>query len=317
LIKGKDVLSLVELTEQEIRRVLEVAKILKLERSRNILRPLLRNRSLAMIFQKPSTRTRVSFEVAMHELGGHALNLSSSELQLARGETIEDTARVLSGYVNVIMARVYHHNDLIELADAAKVPVINGLSDLYHPCQILADLLTIHEAKGRLEGLKIAWIGDGNNVCNTMLVACGKLGIDVSVAVPRGYAPSKAALEAAQEDSRKSGSKIEIVHDPKRAVVRADVVATDTFVSMGMEKEREKRLKDFLPEYQVAPTVMKLAKKDAIFMHCLPAHRGEEVASKVIDGAQSVVWQEAENRLHAQKALLALLLLGEEGLPWN
>lgn len=317
MIKGKDVLSLVELTEQEIRRVLEVAKILKLERSRNILRPLLRNRSLAMIFQKPSTRTRVSFEVAMHELGGHALNLSSSELQLARGERIEDTARVLSGYVNAIMARVYHHNDLIELADAAKVPVINGLSDLYHPCQILADLLTIHEAKGRLEGLKIAWIGDGNNVCNTMLVACGKLGIDISVAVPRGYAPSKVALQGALDDSRKSGSKIEIVHDPKRGAARADVVATDTFVSMGMEKGREKRLKDFLPEYQVTPTIMKLAKKDAIFMHCLPAHRGEEVASKVIDGAQSVVWQEAENRLHAQKALLALLLLGEDGLPWN
>lgn len=306
-----------ELTEQEIRRVLEVAKILKLERSRNVLRPLLRNRSLAMIFQKPSTRTRVSFEVAMHELGGHALNLSSSELQLARGETIEDTARVLSGYVNAIMARVYDHNDLIELADAAKVPVINGLSNLYHPCQILADLLTIQEAKDRLEGLKIAWIGDGNNVCNTMLVACGKLGIDISVAVPRGYAPAKVALEHAQEDSRKSGSKIEIIHDPKRAAARADVVATDTFVSMGMEKEREKRLKDFLPEYQVTPTMMKLAKKDAIFMHCLPTHRGEEVVSKVIDGAQSVVWQEAENRLHAQKALLTLLLLGEEDLPWN
>jgi ornithine carbamoyltransferase len=240
----------------------------------------------------------------MKELGGNTIVLHSSEMQLVRGETIEDTARVLSRYVHVAMLRVIRHSDLVRFADAADIPVINGLSDLYHPCQILADLQTIREAKNGLSGLKIAWIGDGdNNVVNTFMVAAAKLNLNLTVACPKEYQPRKEVL---QEVGR---ANIYVTEDPIEAVSDADVVITDTFISMGKEIEREKRLSIFLPRYQVNRRLMEMARRDAIFLHCLPAHRGEEVTDDVIDGKWSVVWEEAENRLHTQKAILYHLLL--------
>ena len=316
MIKGKDILTLEEISEEEILKILDLADKLKREKKAGLFRPLLKNNSVALIFQKPSTRTRVSFETGIFELGGNALNLSANELQLARGETIEDTARTLSRYVDAIMARVNQHIDVVKLADASSVPVINGLSHSHHPCQILADLQTIREFKGELKGLKLAWVGDGDNVCNTLLIGCSKLGINMSVATPEKFQPSSDILKVSNELAGKSNSKIIITEDPFHAVEGADIVVTDTFVSMGTEAEKEVRLKSFFPKYQVTRNLMGRAKSNAIFMHCLPAHRGEEVTDEVIDGKQSVVWQEAENRLHSQKALLCLLLLEEEKLRY-
>jgi ornithine carbamoyltransferase len=307
-LKGSDLLSLAELTKENIMNLLKQAERLKKRKRLLTTTIALRPKVLAMIFQKPSTRTRVSFEAAMRQLGGHAINLNWNELQLSRGETIADTARVLSRYVDAIMARVHSHNDIIELAENATVPVINGLSDLYHPCQILADFLTIMEKKQRLEGLKLAYIGDGNNVCNTLLLGCSKTGMDISVAHPEGYGPSSEAVGLAAEFSKISGSKVELTIEPEVAARDADIVYTDTFVSMGQEAERDKRLSAFLPKYQITEETFKVTKPDAIFMHCLPAHRGEEVASDVIDGPRSVVWDEAESRLHIQKAILLSLI---------
>ena len=303
-LKGRDLLSLKELDAEEILTILDTADLFKKERRQGVLHKPLRDKTLAMIFEKPSTRTRVSFEVAMKELGGNTVVLHSSEMQLARGETIEDTARVLSRYVDVAMLRVIRHSDLVRFAEAADIPVINGLSDLYHPCQILADLQTIREAKGGLSGLKIAWVGDGdNNVANTLIIAAAKLNLNLNLACPREYQPRKEVLQEA------GNAKIYLTEDPIEAVTDADVVITDTFISMGKEAEREKRLSTFLPRYQVNRRLMELAKRDAIFLHCLPAHRGEEVTDDVIDGKWSVVWEEAENRLHTQKAILYHLLL--------
>jgi len=303
-LKGRDLLSLKELDAEEILTILDTADLFKKERRQGVLRKPLRDKTLVMIFEKPSTRTRVSFEVAMKELGGNTVVLHSSEMQLARGETIEDTARVLSRYVDVAMLRVIRHSDLVRFAEAADIPVINGLSDLYHPCQILADLQTIREAKGGLSGLKIAWVGDGdNNVANTLIIAAAKLNLNLNLACPREYQPRKEVLQEA------GNAKIYLTEDPIEAVTDADVVITDTFISMGKEAEREKRLSTFLPRYQVNRRLMELAKRDAIFLHCLPAHRGEEVTDDVIDGKWSVVWEEAENRLHTQKAILYHLLL--------
>jgi ornithine carbamoyltransferase len=316
MLKGRDLLTLEELSKTEITGVLDVADILKEERRRGLFRPLLAGKSVALIFQKPSTRTRVSFETGLFELGGHALNLTSSELQLARGETIEDTAKTLSRYVNAIMARVYSHDDAVSLAEAASVPVVNGLSDSHHPCQILGDLQTIRETKGRLQGLKLAWVGDGDNVCNTLLIGCSTTGINIRISTPKGYEPDERVLKKAYRLADHNNSHIELLENPERAVEDADVVVTDTFTSMGTEKQREERIMAFFPRYQVNSELMKKAKSDAIFMHCLPAHRGEEVTSEIMDGPQSVVWQEAENRLHAQKALLCLILLDDNQLPW-
>ena len=254
-----------------------------------------------MIFQKPSTRTRVSFETGMFQLGGHALNLSADDLQLKRGETIEDTAKTLSRYVDVIMARVYSHDEIEILAKNSTVPVINGLSDSFHPCQILADLMTVKEKKKKLEGLKIAWIGDGNNVCNSMIYGCAKTSVDISIATPKGYEPNHDVIKES-----KKFIDIELLSDPILAVKNADVVVTDTFVSI--HHQATDRTKDFLPRFQVNSNLMKKANHDAIFLHCLPAKRGQEVTGEVIDGPQSVIWDEAENRLHAQKALMASLL---------
>ena len=300
-LKTKDLLTLDELTDNEILKIIDFGIKLKKQLKKGSQKPLLKNKTLAMIFQKPSTRTRVSFEVGMYQLGGYALNLSSNALQLSRGETIEDTAKTLSVYVDAIMARVYDQKMIEDLAKNSKVPVINGLSDSFHPCQTLADLMTIKEKKKKFKGLKIAWIGDGNNVCNSLIYGCAKTGINISIATPKGFEPDKNVI-------KKSKKKINIIltTDPATAVKDADVVFTDTFTSIhNRDKKREKK---FLPKYQVNPALMKKAKKNAIFLHCLPAKRGKEVTNSVIDGKQSVVWEQAENRLHTQKALLVSLL---------
>jgi len=304
-LKGRDFLSLADFTPSEIASILKLSQ--RLSRTKRPPQKL-RGKSVAMIFQKPSTRTRVSFETAVSQLGGHPVSLSWNEMQLGRGETISDTAKVLDRYVDAIMARVFSHNDLIELAKNADAPVINGLSDRYHPCQILADLLTLMQYKKRLKGLKLAYVGDGNNVCNTLLIGCAKTSVDIAVARPEGYGPDAEAVTLAREAAQKSGSEVVITDDPQEAVMGSDAVYTDTFVSMGMEKDKETREKMFLPKYQVNEQLFSLAKPDALFLHCLPAHRGEEVTSKVIDGPNSVVWTEAENRQHTSKALLSLLL---------
>ena len=296
-----DVLTLDELESKEINNIIDLAIDLKKQQKKGKEKPLLQNKTLAMIFEKPSTRTRVSFETGIFQLGGHALTLSANDLQLSRGESIEDTAKTLSRYVNVIMARVYDHKSLETLAKNASIPVINGLSDSFHPCQILADLMTIKEHKKNLKKIKIAWIGDGNNVCNSLILGCAKLKIKLSVAVPDGYEPD---LEVAKIG--KDAEILEVSDNPELAVKDADVIMTDTFVSI--HNANPDRIKKFLPKFQVNQSLMNKSKKDAIFMHCLPAKREQEVTSDVIDGSQSVVWDEAENRLHVQKALLVHLL---------
>jgi ornithine carbamoyltransferase len=307
-LSKKDLLSMADLSSRDINSILALAGKLKREQKAGKARPLLRGKTLGMIFQKPSTRTRVSFEVGMYQLGGDAVYLSASEIQLSRGETIEDTAKTLSLYLDCVMARVYDHKDVRTLADYASIPVINGLSDAFHPCQILADLLTIQERKKKLKGLSLAWLGDGDNVCNDLMLGCAKTGISMTAACPRGYEPLEEVVRLANAEGKKTGADIAITEDPAAAAKDADVIVTDTFVSIGKEGERATREAAFMPKYQVSSDTMKLAKKDAIFMHCLPAKRGMEVTADVIDGKSSVVWQEAENRLHAQKALLCLLM---------
>ncbi|MEK6962303.1 MAG: ornithine carbamoyltransferase [Thermoproteota archaeon] len=299
-LKTKNILTLRELDKKELAEILELAIKLKKEHKKGKNTPLLKNKTLAMIFQKPSTRTRVSFETGMFQLGGYALNLASNDLQLSRGESIGDTAKTLSRYVNAILARVYEHETIEELAKNATVPVINGLSNSFHPCQILADLMTIKEKKKTLAGLKIAWVGDGNNVCNSLIYGCAKSNINIAIATPKGFEPNQSVVKES-----KKHVEILLTNDPSSAVKNADVVMTDTFVSIHND---QKRIKKFLPKFQVNSSLMKKAKKDAIFLHCLPAKRGQEVTAEVIDGPQSVVWDETENRLHTQKALLVSLL---------
>ena len=267
----------------------------------------LRGRSLAMLFEKSSTRTRVSFEVGMTQLGGHALFLSPNDLQLGRGETIADTARVLSRYVDGIMYRAYKHESVRELARNATIPVINGLDDREHPCQIVSDLFTILERKGRLEGLKLAYVGDGNNVCNSLLLGSAIVGMSMTAACAPGYEPDPELLREARQIAKDRNIVIEMVHDPMLAVRAADVVYTDVWVSMGQEREKDEREKIFRP-YQVNAKLLDHAKPDAIVMHCLPAHRGLEITDDVMDGPRSIVFDQAENRLHAQKAILARFL---------
>ena len=304
----RDLLSMQDLTPADISAILKLASRLKKEQKSGKPRQLLRGKTLGMIFQKPSTRTRVSFEVGMNQLGGHALFLGASDIQIARGETIEDTAKTLSRYVDCLMARVYDHADVQKLATHASVPVINGLSDAFHPCQILADLLTIQEHKKKLKGLRMAWLGDGDNVCNDLLLGAAKTGISMAAACPAGYEPLEDVVRIAKAEGKKTGAEITITSDPAAAARGADIIVTDTFISIGKEGERASREAVFLPKYQVNSDIMCLAKKDAIFMHCLPAKRGQEVTADVIDGARSVVWDEAENRLHAQKAVLCMLM---------
>jgi ornithine carbamoyltransferase len=308
-MKGKDLLTLSELTPHDLESILEVAARLKRERGKKLGSTALSGKSVALIFEKPSTRTRVSFQVAINELGGDTISLSSNELQLGRGETVEDTGHVLSRYVHCIMARVNHHSDLQRLATSSSVPVINGLSDLYHPVQILADLLTLQEHKKKLKGLKVAWVGDGDNVCNSWTFGAALTGLDFVAATPKGYEPPDDVIAQAARMARESGGSVAVVSDPSEAVSGADCVITDTFVSMGLEEEKRQRIAAFIPKYQVNKQLMAKAKKDAIFQHCLPAHRGEEVTADVIDGPQSVIFDEAENRLHTTKALLCFLTL--------
>jgi len=305
-LKGKNFLTLADFSVEELWQILE--KAIEIEKNLGKASHILTGKFLALIFEKPSTRTKVSFEVAIKQLGGFSVSLNWMEMQLRRGETVADTAKTLERYVDGVIARVLNHQTLIELSKNMKIPVINALSNLYHPCQALSDMLTIYKLKGKLEGLKLAWIGDGNNVCHSLIHACSKFGLNMGIASPKGYEPKKQILKKAQKEAKNSGSKIELTLDPKKAVKDADIIYTDTFVSMGLEAERKKRLKIFLPKYQVTPKLFEYAKKDCIFMHCLPAKRGEEVVDEVIDGSRSVVWFQAENRLHLQRGLLALLI---------
>ena len=305
-MKKRDVISVLDIKDI-FTDLIELAAILKHYQKTGIPHRFLEGKTLAMIFEKPSTRTRVSFEVGMAQLGGHALYLSPKDLQLGRGETIADTARVLSRYVDAIMYRAFKREMMEELAKYATVPVINGLDNKEHPCQILADMMTIWEKKGKLKGLKLAFIGDGNNVANSLMLASALLGMNFTIACPEGYEPDKELYEKALELANKTGAKIEIVRDPIEAASGADVLYTDVWVSMGDEAEAEVRMKVF-QGYQINQKVVEAAKSDVIVMHCLPAHRGLEITDDVIDGPHSVVWDEAENRLHAQKALLLWLI---------
>ncbi len=292
----RDFLSIPDYTREELIGLFELAERM---RSGEYKDKPLAGQSLAMIFMKSSTRTRVSFEVGAWQLGGHALFLSSRDVQLGRGEPIADTARVLSRYVNGIMIRTFAQADIEELAKYASVPVINGLTDLLHPCQILADVLTIRQRFGGIDGRKIAWIGDGNNMANSWINAAYRLGFELTLACPPGYDPDPEILKRAQ-----TVAKVQVVRDPNEAAEGADVVNTDVWASMGQEEEQAVREKAFAG-FMVTPALMRRAKRDAIFLHCLPAHRGEEVSAEVIDGPQSAVWDEAENRLHLQKAIMA------------
>jgi ornithine carbamoyltransferase len=307
-LNSKDVLSMQDLSSKEILSIIKLASNLKKQLKNGKSRQLLKGKVIGLIFQKPSTRTRVSFETGVFQMGGNTIYLNTNDIQLSRGESIEDTARTLSRYLNCIVARVYAHTDVQKLGKFASVPVINGLSDTFHPCQILADLLTIQENKRQLKGLNLAWIGDGDNVCNDLLLGCAKTGINMTAACPKGYEPLQNIIKMAKKEGEKTGAGIVITEDPSIAVRDADIVVTDTFISIGKDKERTRRQIDFFPRYQVNSETMKLAKADAIFMHCLPAKRGQEVTSEVIDGKSSVVWNEAENRLHVQKALMSMLM---------
>jgi ornithine carbamoyltransferase len=306
--KGKDFLTLADFTAEQIDAFIQEARLLKEEKKQGKLNESLKGKTLGMIFEKPSTRTRVSFEVGMFQLGGHALFLSSKELQLGRGETLFDTAKVLSRYVDGVMIRTFAHDKLEQFAEHADVPVINGLTDLHHPAQVLADLLTIYEHKGRLKGLKMCYVGDGwNNMTHSLLEGAALTGMDLAVAYPENYAPNPQIVQHVLQLAKQSGSQIQLTTDPREAIEQADVVVTDVWTSMGFEAEGEKRRQDF-QAFQVNQHLCAGAKEDFIFLHCLPAHRGEEVTAEIIDGPHSVVFDEAENRLHAQKAILKTLL---------
>jgi len=299
-----NLISIRDLSPGEVEAILDRADELKARRCDPFARSILAGKSLAAIFEKPSTRTRVSLEVAMADLGGHALYLSTKDLQLGRGETIADTARVLSRFVHAIAARVYDHKTVEELGRYAEVPVINALSDLEHPCQILADLMTVRERFGRLAGLKVAWVGDGNNVCNSTILAAAMMGMEMAVAAPPGYEPDRKILDQAES----LGGRTAVLADPLEAVRGAEVVSTDTWVSMGDEAEAAKRVEAFR-RYQVNSDLLRHAKDDAIVLHCLPAHRGQEITDEVMDGPKSAILDQSENRLHSVKAVLERLLV--------
>lgn len=306
-MRGRHFLTLQDYTAEEIMAMLDLAAALKQKQQQRIAHRVLEGKTLGMIFEKPSTRTRVSFEVGMWQLGGYALFLSSQELQIGRGEPIRDTAAVLSRYVDGIMIRTYAHSGVEELARRATVPVINGLTDLYHPCQALADLLTIREKKGILQGLKVAYLGDGNNVAHSLMLGCSKLGLHISVAAPGGFWPREEISAKAEQNARLSGGSVTVTSDPVAAVKGADVLYTDVWASMGQEQEKTERKKIFAP-YQLNREKLSLAGPAAIVMHCLPAYRGEEISADLLEGESSVVLDQAENRLHAQKALLAMVM---------
>lgn len=308
MLKGRDLLSIHELTVGEVEEILALAAELKAKQKAGIEHKLLSGKTLGMIFEKSSTRTRVSFETGMYQLGGQALFLSNRDLQLGRGEPIKDTARVLSRYLDGIMIRTYGHERVVELAEYADIPVINALTDLLHPCQVLTDLLTIREHKGKnLKGLKMAYVGDGNNMTNSYMYGCAKAGMEFVAATPENYRPDETVTKQAMEDAKATGASISLVTDPVEAVKGADIVVTDTWASMGQEEEHDERKKIFAP-YQVNKELMAHADKRAIVMHCLPAYRGEEITEEVLEANAEVIFDEAENRLHTQKAIMALLM---------
>jgi ornithine carbamoyltransferase len=302
-LKGRSFTRVADWSRDELLSALDLADDLKERQQRREEHHLLAGRTLAMIFQKPSTRTRVSFEVGMTQLGGHALYLAAGDLQLGRGETLRDTATVLSRYVDAIMIRTFAQEDVEELARHASIPVINGLTDSAHPCQALADVMTIRERLGRLEGVRVAYLGDGNNVCASLMVACAKLGAEFVAATPEGYEPDDEVVGIARE----AGGNVSVVHDRREAASGSNVLYTDVWTSMGQEEERERRLRD-LDGFGIDAALVAQAADDAIVLHCLPAHYGEEITEEVLYGPRSAVWDEAENRLHAQKALLALVV---------
>jgi ornithine carbamoyltransferase len=304
-LEGRDLLTWLDYTTEEVHELLSLAEHLK----KNPISKKLEGKTLGMIFEKSSTRTRVSFEAGMLQMGGHAIYLNSRDIQLGRGESIADTAKVLSAYVDAIMIRTFEHEKVAQLAEHASVPVINGLCDTYHPCQALADVLTIYEMKGQLAGLKVVYIGDGNNVAHSFMILCAKLGMDVVVSCPKGYEPDQEVIDSTVELTQLSGGSFTLTYDPEEAAAGADIVYTDVWASMGQEEETSERLQVFEP-YQVNEALLAHASGDVKFLHCLPAHRGEEVTAEVIDGGKSAVFQQAENRLHVQKAILLSVLGG-------
>ncbi|OIO18277.1 MAG: ornithine carbamoyltransferase [Ignavibacteria bacterium CG_4_8_14_3_um_filter_37_9] len=306
-MKGKSLLTIHELSLEEVWQIFELSKSLKEKRLSGEPHRLLDGKKLGMIFSKPSTRTRVSFEVGIYELGGTGLYFNQNDLQLKKSENVSDTAKVLSRYLDGIMIRTFDHQDVVDLATFGSIPIINGLTDLHHPCQVLADLFTILEKKRTLQGLKLAYIGDGNNMAHSLLHGCAKVGMNISIASPSGYTPLESVVAESKKDAKYMGSKIEILNDPIAAVKDADIIYTDVWASMGQEKEAQERKTKFM-KYQINPELVKHAKDDYLFMHCLPAHRGDEVVNEVIDSANSVVFDEAENRLHVQKAVMALVM---------
>lgn len=306
-MKGKDLISIHDLTLEEVNQIFNVSKTLKEKLYIGEPHRVLEGKTLGMIFTKPSTRTRISFETGIYQLGGIGMYFGPNDLQLGKSESISDTAKVLSRYLSGIMIRTFAHQDVVDLAANASIPVINGLTDLLHPCQVLADLFTILEKKGKLKGLKLAYIGDGNNMAHSLLNGCSKVGMHISIASPSGYKPNAEIVNNAKKNAKYMGSKVEILDDPVKAVKNADIVYTDVWASMGQESEAAERRKKFM-KYQVNPKLVKNAKDDYLFMHCLPAHRGDEVVNEVADSPNSVIFDEAENRLHVQKAIMALVM---------
>ena len=306
-MKGKSLISLNDLSAEEFWQIFELSASLKSKLKNGAPHRILEGKTLGMIFSKPSTRTRISFEVGIYQLGGIGMYFNQNDLQLKKSESIPDTAKVLSRFLNGIMIRTFDHQDIIDLANNSSIPVINGLTDLMHPCQILADLFTILEKKKTIKGLKLAYVGDGNNVAHSLLHGCSKVGMDISIASPKDFQPNKEIVQESILNAKVSGSKVEIVIDPVEAVTGADVIYTDVWASMGQESEAVKR-NEIFKKYQVNSDLVKHAKKDYLFMHCLPAHRGLEVVDEIADSKNSVIFDEAENRLHVQKAIMALVM---------
>ena len=306
-MKGKSVVSIDDLTIEELYQIFDLSKTLKEKQLTGEPHKILEGKTLGMIFSKPSTRTRISFQTGIYQLGGLGMYFGPHDLQLGKSENIYDTANVLSRYLNGIMIRTFAHQDVVDLARFGSIPIINGLTDLLHPCQILTDLFTVLEKKRTLRGLKMAYLGDGNNVAHSLLNGCSKVGLNLTIASPSNYKPDEQIVKNAMENAEYMGSKIEIMEDPIKAVYDADVIYTDVWASMGQEAEAEER-KQYFSKYQINPELVKNAKDDFIFMHCLPAHRGNEVVDEVIDSENSVVFDEAENRLHVQKAIMALVM---------
>lgn len=306
-MKGKSLVSINDLTLEEMNQIFDVSKTLKEKKLTGESHRILEGKTLGMIFSKPSTRTRISFQTGIYQLGGTGMYFGPNDLQLGKSENIHDTAKVLSRYLDGIMIRTFSHQDVVDLARYGSIPVINGLTDLLHPCQVMTDLFTILEKKGTLRGLKLTYLGDGNNMAHSLLYGCSKVGMDLTLATPSDYKPNEEIVKNALDNAEYMGSKINIITDPVEAVKDADVIYTDVWASMGQEAEAEERRKHFV-RYQVNPGLVKNAKDDYIFMHCLPAHRGDEVVDEVIDSNNSVVFDEAENRLHVQKAIMALVM---------